>query len=174
MIEYIVGGVTVIVAARLARRAYRMHLKPTIKGYLGEMGVRRTLRKLPSGDNVVLQDLLSTGRDTTQIDHVVISKYGIFDIETKNYSGFISGKEWDKEWQQFTNSSQHTIPNPVRQNYKHTLALKNTLRDLPGIPIHPIVVFQTRVIWMCFRSKLLLSTVEIYCLLFNHCVISQF
>ena len=30
---------------------------------------------------------VQTGKGTTQIDHVVVSKYGVFAIETKNYRG---------------------------------------------------------------------------------------
>ncbi len=145
MLEYIIGGIAAFATARMARKAYRVHLRPKIKGYFGERGVKRTLRKLPNDEHEVLQDLmLSTGKDLTQIDHVVISKYGIFDIETKNFSGFISGNEWDKEWQQITDNGLHPIPNPVRQNYKHTLALKHTLKDIPGVPIYPIVVLSDK------------------------------
>lgn len=34
----------------------------------------------------------------TQIDHIYISKFGIFVVETKNYKGWIYGKTHDKEW----------------------------------------------------------------------------
>lgn len=145
MVEYIIGGVAAIAGFRMARHAFRKHLYPKIKGYLGELSVKHELSKLASEDTVLLHDLLlSTGRDTTQIDHVVVSKYGVFTVETKNFSGLISGKEWDREWQQLTANSAHPIPNPVRQNYKHSLALKKALTEYPNIPIHSIIVFSNK------------------------------
>lgn len=145
MVEYIVGSAAALLVVRTSYRVYRKHLRPKIKGYLGEWGVRHDLQKLASEDTVLLHDLLlSTGRDTTQIDHIVVSRYGIFYIETKNYSGLISGNEWDKTWEQMTEKSVHPIPNPVRQNYKHSLALKRVLVDYPHLPIYPIVVFSNK------------------------------
>ena len=145
MLEYIAGGAALLIIARISARVYRKHLRPKIKGYLGELGVRRTLSKLSDSSSETLKDLLlHTGRDTTQIDHVLVSRYGVFDIETKNLSGLICGNEWDREWQQITNRGVYPIPNPVRQNYKHTLALKHTLKDFPDVPVYPIVVFSNK------------------------------
>ncbi|WP_353885483.1 nuclease-related domain-containing protein [uncultured Treponema sp.] len=46
------------------------------------------LSKLPYIQYRIINDvLLKTCRGITQIDHVVLSEYGIFVIETKNYSG---------------------------------------------------------------------------------------
>ena len=145
MIEYVVGTAAALAFVRISRQVYRNHLRPKLKGYLGEHGVNHNLRKLESEGAVLLHDLLlSTGRDTTQIDHVFVSRYGIFYVETKNYSGLISGKEWDKEWTQLTKTTLHPVPNPVRQNYKHSLALKKALTEYPQVPIYPIVVFSNK------------------------------
>jgi len=38
------------------------------------------------------------GKGTTQIDHIVVSRYGIFVIETKNYRGWIFGSEKQRDW----------------------------------------------------------------------------
>lgn len=44
--------------------------------------------QLDTEEYIVLHDLLLPYKDgTTQIDHVIISPYGIFVIETKNYTG---------------------------------------------------------------------------------------
>lgn len=37
---------------------------------------------------------------TTQIDHILISPYGVFIIETKNYTGWIFGNARQKQWTQ--------------------------------------------------------------------------
>lgn len=56
---------------------------PSIKGRLGESKVSNILKRLSDEYFVINDLLLKTSRGTTQIDHVVISKYGIFVIETK-------------------------------------------------------------------------------------------
>lgn len=44
--------------------------------------------------------VLKTASGTTQIDHVVVSKFGVFAIETKNYRGEIYGNDDREEWTQ--------------------------------------------------------------------------
>lgn len=69
--------------------------EPRIKGYLGEAAVASRLGKLPQEHYRVFNDImLQTKRGTTQIDHIVVSIYGIFVIETKNYKGWITGSEF--------------------------------------------------------------------------------
>ena len=56
---------------------------PIYKGKEGESRVHNILMQLPD-DYVILDDIvLQTNRGTTQIDHIVVSKYGVFAIETK-------------------------------------------------------------------------------------------
>ena len=56
---------------------------PSIKGRFGENKVSNILKRLSDEYFVINDLLLKTSRRTTQIDHVVISKYGIFVIETR-------------------------------------------------------------------------------------------
>ena len=60
-------------------------------GKAGEKRVARKLDWLPK-EYIILNDImLPTQYGTTQIDHIVVSPYGIFVIETKNYKGWIFG-----------------------------------------------------------------------------------
>ena len=63
------------------------------KGQYSEKLVNDKISKL-SDEYVIFNDLLfeSNGR-STQIDHVVVSPYGVFVIETKGYKGWIFGGE---------------------------------------------------------------------------------
>ena len=56
---------------------------PAYKGKEGENRVHNKLLQL-SDDYVLLDNVvLRTDRGTTQIDHVVVSRYGVFAIETR-------------------------------------------------------------------------------------------
>ncbi|WP_163009979.1 nuclease-related domain-containing protein, partial [Pseudomonas viridiflava] len=70
---------------------------------------------------------LDTADGTTQIDHVFISPFGIFVLETKNMSGWIFGREKQPQWTQKIYRRTYKFQNPLRQNYKHLKALEATL-----------------------------------------------
>ena len=78
---------------------------------------------------------------STQIDHIIVSIYGIFVIETKNYKGWIYGSENQRQWTQvFPNGSKFKFQNPLRQNYLHI----KTLADLLGLELshfHSMIAF---------------------------------
>lgn len=70
-----------------------------IAGDKGEYIVKRELKKLDSSKYIVLNGYaFVNGEDTTQIDHLVLSLYGIFVIETKNYSGELTIDLEDEKW----------------------------------------------------------------------------
>ena len=119
-------------------------------GKFGEKRVARKLDWLPK-EYITLNDiLLPTNYGTTQIDHIVVSPYGIFVIETKNYKGWIFGHENSEEWKQSLlgkkrflgwTSEQHKLRNPIRQNAAHVRAVKAILKEIGDFAIIPIVVF---------------------------------
>ena len=64
------------------------------------------MHRLPKHAYIVLDDLMLLSEvGLTQIDHVVVSVYGIFVIETKNYSGRITGTPRADFWIQFLSKS---------------------------------------------------------------------
>lgn len=137
--------------------AYSFWVKsPKHKGKVGEARVHNTLTRL--SDEYVLLDnvVLKTDRGTTQIDHIVVSKYGVFAIETKNYRGDIYGDDNRKEWTQiiatdvtyrkkwyktYTYITKNHFYNPVKQAIGHAIEIKKTLSDWPYLKVIPIVVF---------------------------------
>lgn len=99
------------------------------KGARGERIVAGRLRRgLPEGYRM-LNDVYLPLRDgtTTQIDHVVVSEFGVFVVETKNYSGWIFGSEDSAKWTQTIYRTKNSFQNPIRQNYRHICALSETL-----------------------------------------------
>jgi predicted RNA-binding Zn-ribbon protein involved in translation (DUF1610 family) len=83
---------------------------------------------------------LSTEDGTTQIDHIIVSQYGVFVIETKNYKGWIFGSEHSKTWTQSIYRKKNTFQNPLHQNYKHVKTLQKLL-NLDDDKIFSVVMF---------------------------------
>ena len=114
---------------------------PTVIGKAGEKKVARILHSLPREYKVLNNVIIPNSRGTTQIDHLVISPYGIFVIETKNYSGWIFGFENSEQWKQtFKTTKGHFFYNPIRQNWGHINSLSHFLQ-LDKNYFIPIVVF---------------------------------
>lgn len=115
---------------------------PKIKGSVGEFKVNTRLKFLDN-EYKVLKDILikSSNGYTSQIDELVLSEYGIFVIETKNYKGWIFGNEKSENWTQVIFKDKNSFRNPIKQNWSHIYALKNVLSDFPNVKYFPIVVF---------------------------------
>jgi hypothetical protein len=112
------------------------------KGAIGESRVSKKLNKLRKKEYKVFNDvLLEASRGYTQIDHIVISIYGIFVIETKTYDGWIHGNEKSEFWTQTIYDKKTKFRNPIKQNWSHIYALKEVLSDFKNVKYHPIVVF---------------------------------
>ena len=115
---------------------------PWVKGYLGELLVRLFARwGLDSQTYHRLHNVtLPTPEGTTQIDHIFLSRYGIFVVETKNMSGWIFGSERQAQWTQKLYKRTFKFKNPLRQNYKHLKALEATLGVSPE-HLHSVITF---------------------------------
>lgn len=77
---------------------------------------------------------------TTQIDHIIVSKFGVFVIETKTMKGWLFGSENSSKWKSVYFQSKYDFMNPLHQNYKHIKTL-NELVKIPISNLHSIVVF---------------------------------
>ncbi|EMI7298451.1 nuclease-related domain-containing protein [Vibrio harveyi] len=112
-----------------------------LKGAFGEFLVNRLLSKLPESDYTLIKDVtLPTSDGTTQVDHIVVSKYGIFVVETKNMKGWIFGSARQKQWTQKIYRHSSKFQNPLHQNYKHIKALE-TLLGCSEEHLHSVIVF---------------------------------
>ncbi len=100
------------------------------KGRVGEARVNNYIRKsLDQNIYFLIEDVtLPTRNGTTQIDHIIVSVYGIFVIETKNISGWIFGNERQRTWTQVIYKRKHKLLNPLRQNYAHVKTIQSLLR----------------------------------------------
>lgn len=136
-------GFVVVIAVMMAKRYLRT---PAGKGQVGEWEVRLILKQLNKDKYASFHDLLLPTADgkTTQIDHVVVSYFGVFVIETKNYGGTIYGNESQGKWTQMLGKHKHSVYNPIWQNHGHIKALQELFADMPDVPFHSVVVFSNR------------------------------
>jgi restriction system protein len=124
------------------RRNQPMSLSNLFKGWLGEaMGAVAHWAFLDKSIYFSLNNLtLPTKNGTTQIDHVVVSKYGIFVIEAKNIDGWIFGDERSPQWSIVKLGRKCKMHNPLHQNYRHVKAIAEFL-GLEDDRIHSLVMF---------------------------------
>ncbi|WP_341744731.1 NERD domain-containing protein [Azonexus hydrophilus] len=119
-----------------------MSLASALKGWLGETVL--TVAKKIVLDGNIYRDLnnvtIPTTNGTTQIDHIIVSRYGVFVIETKNMEGWIFGDEKQPQWTQSLYGKKFRFQNPLHQNYRHTKALEEFL-GLPPSHFHSVVCF---------------------------------
>ena len=100
----------------------------------------RTPRVAPPPGGPLISVIVPARNGTTQIDHVVVSPYGIFVVETKNYKGWIFGSADQAQWTQSIYGKKNRFQNPLRQNYRHIKCLSDYL-DLPEDRFHSVVFF---------------------------------
>ena len=108
--------------------------QPAVKGKCGELFIAWYLKfRLDKNKYTLLNDVMlpDNAGGTTQIDHVVLSRYGIFVIETKNMKGWIFGDRKSEFWTQQIYKCKNRFQNPFFQNYKHICCLAETT----GIPV---------------------------------------
>lgn len=115
---------------------------PWFKGMVGEAFINLGIRLfLDRQEYHLLKNVtLPTPQGTTQIDHVLVSRFGLFVIETKNIKGWIFGNPAHKSWTQQLYRRKHTFQNPLRQNYLHLMTLKSLL-GLADHQLHSIIYF---------------------------------
>ena len=139
MINQIVGGLWYLVPIAILAGILK---SPWYKGVFGEFFVNWSVKYLLDKDkyHLIKNVTLPTDDGSTQIDHVIISKFGVFVVETKNMKGWIFGSPNQKTWTQKIYNHSNRFQNPLFQNYKHVKAIASLL-DLNDQQVHSVVVF---------------------------------
>lgn len=84
--------------------------------------------------------IIPSGNGTIQIDHLLVSPYGLFIVETKNKKGWIFGSEGQKKWTQSLYGNNYSFQNPIRQTYRQ----KKIISDFLGVNesiVHTVIYF---------------------------------
>lgn len=141
---------TPVIALLLSQLGYLLPLlliatlikTPWFKGMVGEWFLNLSIALfLDKREYRLLKNVtLPTEQGSTQIDHIIVSRFGVFVIETKNMKGWIFGNPSHKRWTQQLYRRKHQFQNPLHQNYGHVMTLKSLL-GLSDHQLHSIVYF---------------------------------
>ncbi len=126
------------VKLKLKRKYKSRKVNPVDQGALGEKVINTSAESVLSDEYYVLKNVtLPTKQGTTQIDQVIVSRYGVFVVEVKNLNGWIFGSPRNKAWTQVIYGHKTRFQNPLHQNYAHVKAVE----ALGVRHIHSLVVF---------------------------------
>ncbi len=131
-------------------------------GDKAEEEVSETLQREFPGAAVLDNVYLQSGRGTTQLDHILICKWGLFVIETKSHNGRIQIEK--KEWVQFYKDKIVRFRSPILQNESHVRALERILkkhRALQRIKVKGLVVFTSKKVHFSKRQEGVLRMEEL-------------
>ncbi len=122
-------------------------------GRYGEYLIYKHLKGFEKNEGKFLFNLYVPKQNggTTEIDVVLICTQGVFVFESKNYSGWIFGRDDQRYWTQTLprgrgrSSNKERFYNPVMQNKAHVKHLKNYIDR--EVPIHSIIAFSNRCVF---------------------------
>jgi len=138
LLLYVLAAIAVGLFLRAALGGRHSHFQN-----LGESRLARELSaRFRSPDYHLLNHItLSFEGWTTQIDHILISRFGVFVIETKNYSGWIFANARYETWTQVIYRVKSRFQNPIFQNRRHVRAVQALLDFLQAEAVRSAVVF---------------------------------
>ena len=113
------------------------------KSTAGEKLVAKRLGDLNPELYHIFHDLylpLADGQGLVQVDHVVVSRFGVFVIETKDFDGWLFGNARQTMWTRSRFGRHAQFPNPLLENQRHVHALRALLGLTPR-QFHPFVFF---------------------------------
>ncbi len=124
------GAVTVIVFAFVAFLLYGLFQNGNNKdaeaqraaGREGEDIIEREIRSVLNYDDFIIRNAeIICGSSRREFDFIIVNSNGVFIIETKNYRGYLTGKENDYNWGKYHVSGAGNVyykeaRNPILQS----------------------------------------------------------
>lgn len=139
VLGFLVGRLTVRTGGRRTFGVWRFPLFQNS----GEARVSRVLLShfVPPDYHLMNHVTIRMEDGTTQVDHILVSRFGVFVIETKDYSGWIFANAADATWTQVLFRWRFKFQNPILQNKRHVRAVQGLLDFLPPDAVKSLVVF---------------------------------
>jgi len=93
-----------------------MGLEAMVKGLTGELKTKFVNKLLLDENYRIFNNvIIEAGIGSTQIDHVIVSKFGLFVIETKDKTGWIFGDHKREKWTQSIYGKIYQFQNPFQE-----------------------------------------------------------
>lgn len=150
ILPYWIVGTSALLFAVYLFMIRKFEKVPEDRSNLAEWLVREHSRKTlnsrvyPGYHNVTLE---TKDGGTTQIDHIFVSQYGIFVVETKSHTGVIHAHMGSSPWKIDKQEERpYIFSNPFRQNYKHVYVVAMLL----GLPVHQVTSLVVFSFWCDF------------------------
>jgi len=141
MSQYVVKGGGVILQCPYIHMLCVFEMR-ILKGWFGEK--KTTFNMWLSLDVKIYHRfhdvIIPAANGTTQIDHLLVSPYGLFIVETKNIKGWIFGSEDQAKWTQSLYGKKYSFQNPLRQTFRQKKILSEFL-GLDESIIHTVIFF---------------------------------
>lgn len=104
-------------------------------GRYGELRATEIIKKCLDDDDRLFANItvFYDGKET-ELDNVIVNKYGVFIIEVKNYNGSLVGREEDFEWTKYHtteagNTYTKIVKNPIKQVKRQVYILARHLEE---------------------------------------------
>lgn len=103
-------------------------------GRYGEHVITKRIQTVLKDDDLLFTNInIDYEGKATELDNLIVNKYGVFIIEAKNFSGTLYGEEDDYEWEKIHFSAagepyRKTVKNPIKQVKREVYILANYLR----------------------------------------------
>jgi len=146
------AALLVILAVILKRKYQRRRIRHF--GDLAEETVAQYIREHIPGAILLNNLFLKYKSGITQIDHVLLCKWGIFVIETKSHNGKINIGA--REWVQIYGEKVVRFHSPLLQNEIHCRAISAALAKCGAarrVPVQGLVVFTSRKMRFSHRKE---------------------
>lgn len=125
----------------LNRKIFTSHFGFASKGDTGENIIEYDLINLPFYKKIIRNAYIPYKGGTSEIDLIMLTEFGIYVIESKNYSGWIFGNKNNKNWTvSYNKKTKERLYNPIWQNNSHIKALTNYLQ-ITDNGINSLIIF---------------------------------
>lgn len=123
----IIAGVIIVISVVIScisgnRNSQNEEQERRLAGERGEEVVTAEIKRVKRKDDYLFTNVkISFKGKRTECDNIIINNFGVFIIETKNYSGSLSGNENDDEWVECKYDDygdileEKNVKNPIKQ-----------------------------------------------------------
>jgi len=158
-----VTGVFVGLFFMVLAGGYEMRLREIVKeshnlegGHRGEQKTANALAEQLADDHVILNDLeFSIGFERCQIDHLILAPSGIYVMESKFWTGTLTGDVYDTQWTKARYKGKtQSVKSPVLQSERQRRMFITLLTEkVPEDRIHAMAVFTHPAIKLCITNR---------------------